>query len=768
MSGAGERLVDGVDDRPVEPYWSGLLRRHADSAAMLLLILIAGVLLLPYLFDPGVVMWPRSGFSSDLVTYNWTSAFFARQYFAERGVMPLWWDTTMGGLPMVGNLSIRLWYIPMLVATVLPVPLLPGLSIVNWFDLSVAGVGMYIFLRQTLPISRTAALSGGIMMMLTPRLSANLVGDMGYTAGLCWTPLALLCVRMAIDRESLRWASGAGLCLGLMFAINFVNLLYIGLFIVLYASYMLLRAPHSWRRWARLATVVAVMVAVGVGAAAPTLFPFVTYLPYQSRQAFTLEDANYLALPPALLVDALYPNHFKFPEWTFHVGLLPLILALIGLRHPSRRDVVLFVTLCLFSLIFALGSALPPYTLIVSVVPGFNLMRVPPRILIFASVALVCLAALGVDMLQSRRVHLSQRWLLAGLTLAVISVVTRYLTRRPGEPDWLLGLSAGLAVVVALSAARLRAQRVRLVLTTCLLIELFPLAASYMIPVPVDTIFATPGFAESIVRDRQLNSGLFRTYSAPRALPDHILTLNNLQSLDGLNSFQFRHFADLMRVVTGCPLSGIAAAIPACASAELRPDAYRLTQPDPALLGLLNVRYVISHDDHPLEGLTEIVATDGVRVYRNHHELPRAYFLDPDMEAQILHRIEGGTVLNNGAVRHVAAELNDSGGGVFDLTIDAPTSGLLVIAETWTPGWSAQVDGRSAPVERAFGALIGIRLEAGWHQIRVTFDQPAFLFGVIIALGVHIGVGLLLIVGAIRKNNGSGKVRPLPSMNRST
>jgi len=758
----GETAPSSIGDRVLELRWIGKTYRFQDALVVLALALTAGALLLPYLFDPNTVMWPRSGFISDLVTYNWPPLYFARQNAAQTGAIPLWWDTTMGGLPLVGNLSVRIGYPPMLAALLLPMPLLQGLSWGNWLNLMIAGVGTYIFLRQTLATGHISALAGGLMMLLTPRLSANLVGDMGYTAGLCWTPLALLCACMAIDRASLRWALGAGLCLGLMFTINFVIVMYLGLLLTMYMGYLLVRGPHSVRRWAKLLTVGLVIGFTCAGASAPMLFPLLTYLPYQSRQAFTLADANYLALPPAMLVDALYPSPFKFPEWTFHVGLLPLILAVIGLRYPKRREVVLLVLLSVFALIFAVGSVLPLYTLIVSVVPGFSLMRVPARILIFTSFGLVCLAALGVEMLRLRRVQPSWRWLLAAGALAVVSLAIRYLTRRPDELDWLLGIPAAFALLSGVTAVILRARHSAAILIACLVIELFPLAASYMRPEPVDVIFATPAYAEPIVQERQ-SGGVFRTYSAPRALADHVLALNDLQSVDGLNSFQFRHFADFMRAAAGCPLSGVAAAIPACASAELQSDAYRLTLPDPLLLGLLNVRYAISPDDHPLIGMTEIAALEGVRVYRNELTLPRAYFLSFDAVERVERRIADPTDRDMLMIPHTPATLLRASGGVFDMTIEAPVAGLLVIAETWTPGWSAWVDGRPAPLERALEALIGVAIEPGSHRVQVVFEPPAFVLGLITSVLVHAAAGALLIGWAVRrKRRGERMKNPLP------
>lgn len=55
----------------------------------------------------------------------------------------------------------------------------------------------------------------------------------------------------------------------------------------------------------------------------------------------------------------------------------------------------------------------------------------------------------------------------------------------------------------------------------------------------------------------------------------------------------------------------------------------------------------------------------------------------------------------------------------------APTSqALLVVSEGWYPHWRVFVDGVAAPVERVDEVLMGVRLEAGAHEVLFVYTEP--------------------------------------------
>jgi hypothetical protein len=54
---------------------------------------------------------------------------------------------------------------------------------------------------------------------------------------------------------------------------------------------------------------------------------------------------------------------------------------------------------------------------------------------------------------------------------------------------------------------------------------------------------------------------------------------------------------------------------------------------------------------------------------------------------------------------------------------------LLVVAESWAPGWRALVDGQPRPVEAAAGALLGVRLGPGAGRAELRYRPPGLLAG---------------------------------------
>jgi hypothetical protein len=69
---------------------------------------------------------------------------------------------------------------------------------------------------------------------------------------------------------------------------------------------------------------------------------------------------------------------------------------------------------------------------------------------------------------------------------------------------------------------------------------------------------------------------------------------------------------------------------------------------------------------------------------------------------------------------------------VLEVTTRAP--GLLVIADTWMPGWTASVDGRSTTIFRGNHAQRVIALEsAGHHVIKLEYGPPGLAAGCLIS-----------------------------------
>jgi uncharacterized membrane protein YfhO len=72
--------------------------------------------------------------------------------------------------------------------------------------------------------------------------------------------------------------------------------------------------------------------------------------------------------------------------------------------------------------------------------------------------------------------------------------------------------------------------------------------------------------------------------------------------------------------------------------------------------------------------------------------------------------------------------------------------GMVVVGDTWYPGWVATVGGREVPIHEAYGFLRGVVVEAGEQEIRLRYrPRSVFAGAALTALGALalVGMGLL-------------------------
>jgi uncharacterized membrane protein YfhO len=73
--------------------------------------------------------------------------------------------------------------------------------------------------------------------------------------------------------------------------------------------------------------------------------------------------------------------------------------------------------------------------------------------------------------------------------------------------------------------------------------------------------------------------------------------------------------------------------------------------------------------------------------------------------------------------------------------VEAASDGLLVLSETWYPGWTATIDGRPTKVLRANHTLRAVPLTAGSHEVRFEFRSRSLALGAVVSLVAFAGMG---------------------------
>jgi hypothetical protein len=84
------------------------------------------------------------------------------------------------------------------------------------------------------------------------------------------------------------------------------------------------------------------------------------------------------------------------------------------------------------------------------------------------------------------------------------------------------------------------------------------------------------------------------------------------------------------------------------------------------------------------------------------------------------------------------------------LVVRAAGPGLLVVGEGFDPGFSARVDGRTAPVLRVNGDRMGVVLEAGTHRVVLTHRARGLGVGLALASLAACGLAGTLLAGRRR------------------
>jgi hypothetical protein len=158
-------------------------------------------------------------------------------------------------------------------------------------------------------------------------------------------------------------------------------------------------------------------------------------------------------------------------------------------------------------------------------------------------------------------------------------------------------------------------------------------------------------------------------------------------------------------------------------------------------MGLLAVSRVMS--DRPLP-LREVYAGPDARVYANPEAVPRAFVVGAEIVTD--DQLEAVTAPGFDPLRTavVSKRLSVSGTGRARVVADEPERvvvradasdrALLVLADTWFPGWRARVDGRDAPIVRTDQLLRGVVVPAGAHTVEFAYVPWSWRAGWIVSL----------------------------------
>lgn len=639
------------------------------------------------------------------------------------GFLPYWCSYKSCGAPFLADIQTGVFY-PLSWLFTFPLPFS-----LNWYVLVHLGLGFlfcHLFITQIGASPRAATLAA-ISFSCGGYVIAT-VNTLNNLSTAIWLPAILWAHTKAVQRSSGRHhlLTVLFLCLAILGGEPQLFLMMAAL-LPLYSLTLLQGRSATLASRLRLLLADAALLGAAFVICLPQLGPAYTYYLQSARLGGIAYDAATdnslswgmlkhlllpLRFPPTFGSDpstlkSFFPGGGQVP-WlmTVYPGFLVSLCALGGLVAATGRRRLFWPAAGATALVLALGGHTP---LFLPFYKAFPFFRYPVKFMFLAGFCLLVMAAAGYDAFAARA---ERRGVSPGVLFLIAAVVLTgdlWYSHRHLNPLW------------AAETYDRHDRDLDVILEDTSTYRVFVDTDAVNAPQPRDSIRA--------IQERWQDS-----------LKPDTGFLRGLSYVNGINGLELRH----QYLITE-----------------------QLARPWPErvrFLRLANVKYIVSPQDlQAVPGLRDQVARRNRVVYEVLDPLPRAWLAGaaaavPETASEKFRRGEID-VLTDGVFDPATTALvwsrgssgNPSFTPVRELRYDpdgriavrtsADRPGILVLTESWYPGWQAVVDGRAVEPVRADLLFLGVPLGPGDHEVAFYY-RPRHLGGFLAASAA----GILLVV----------------------
>ena len=689
-----------------------------------------------------------------------------------RGHLIAWNPYQLCGLPWLGTLQGGFFYPPHVLYLLLPTHL--ALAASGLLHLVLIGLATMLLVRRA-GVRPEAALLAALLFTLRGFVPELIRWPYFLEAG-AWLPfgcLAVLDLARGLTRRGvalLATAAGMSWLAGCPQATVF--LLYAWSALLLAA---LLGARARPGRWLTTTATFAAALALGTLAGAVQLVPAMEMVREGTRAARQLDVALMSPMGDpglGLLRDAVSGSRLSF-------GIVGL--SLVPAAFGDRRTRVLAAWALgtgVLALAFALGPATPLFRGYL-LLPALGWFRGPHRVRLLADFCFAVLAAVAAGAVFRERDAPAPREAAPGVWLPLLCGVGigAYALLRGAY----LTAALGLGTVLALLARERRWAMATVVALATVEMFLSP-PSEALLPYGAASAASYRAYADawSALAEAQGSERvwLVRSGFSPPGLAERLSTVYRVRSLDDYEPVTLRRQADYFtyllegRTRSTWTFSGQVGAPPVAPwplTARRR------------LLDVAAVRLLLAPaTNRPVRdfageaGLVQLPApARGLAFYENRRAVPRAYVVhhtepapppdellarmsDPGFDPMRMSYVEGDPGLDRGTAiaGHPASIVRDEEELVeIEATLAAP--GLLVLADSYYPGWQAAVDGVPARIVPTNHLFRGVTVPAGRHRVRFSYDRTTLRLGAATSFAAALAIGLLFrprIPGGARRS----------------
>jgi len=737
---------------------------------------------------------PAGDFSNDFRPDQGASS-WALEPWAEvtsrayaNGDLPLWNPYQGAGSPHAANMQSAVFDPLLLAVNLHPTPLTWDLSILGTFVLGAAAAFLFgrVLGLDVVPSVATSAafsLSGWFF----------LYSNNGFSRSYAYLPVLFLLVELTLRSRRLLPVFGLSVAVAgnIYVGMPEASLLVIGSA----STYAVARLVQTRERTPFRVSILRLGGAglLGVMLAAPLALLFLEYEPF----SFNVHKPDFAmgsgTDPQWGLLNWLVPFFAEFRSsggasavrnWVGVAVGVSALAAMSGRAETKRLHTWLFVALAGTLLLKVYESRIPGW---IERLPVVELIIFPTFAPVVVSFAFAVLAGIGVQVVSTGDLRL-RRFLTLLASACVLLVVFAgtgdrwtVITSVPSDhaaAAWGLGFVVALMTVVAVVlAARFGRRWPALLLAGLIVGELLVLAPRDIYAERADP-YRTPGWMP-LVRTAQEGEPHSRVFGIDGKLYPNTAGALGLQDIRVLDALYVERY---LRYVQ----SFIQPAFDRFTGDDEKPARFAGNP----MFDTLGVRAVLSARDlASVSGFRFLGQDRGTRVYENLNAFPRAWVVR-DVEIvrgedeafgllEARARREDGVSIVDGFDPRREAVLERSGTSADEalravwegrpacgaespdrasivryatdsvtLRVRAACASLLVLSDTYFPGWKATVNGREREIYPTNGALRGVIVPKGTSRVEFRYEPRAFPLG--LAVG-FVGLGGFLVVGLVSR-----------------
>lgn len=711
---------------------------------------------------------------SDVVDYILPNRFFIKDAIAE-GSVPLWNSEILGGEVFLATtqsavfhpINVFLFFLsPSTVQTI-------STQLAIFFTLFFTAL-----MLRSLGLSRQASLVGAAALGLS-------------SFALFWSPFGItwfIAAMSALLYMYNEWQKTGNNLFAVFIALVLGTQFYFGHIQFAFMVYLVLSSIVLYDLLANFKAasrknviIICAAAAAGIAIGAAQVLPFLEQAAVGHRAGpgaeATMDPAKDFASATQNMVDFFKPYVFQteneqqyFRElgiYTFNLGLIVACFTLVAVfahtkRIESRKPY--FICLVIVGLFWSWGSL--PHLLAGAIAPSFKQLN-PRYFIAIAIFGAAVLAGIGYDgarsFLRTRRMKTSKliTWVTyaSALELALISAL--YFTRlwHPYQVPSKLATAMGLSVlsfwVLAQSRSKLVKQTFQKVssifLITFIVVEGVVLFNS-IVPANKKALLEKGNpYYETIVADaNDPNHRNIRIVTPYAPNTNMYYGLSVLNGYEPLYAKRIETFTDNLNFPMQTRKLAAANAI------------YVDNVQKDNVLKSLGVKYIIAEKNRNVPGYStmEQVESYAMALYKSDTSVGQIYLADKVTRAGDSEQAEA---IRNNAMQqkevfireggvHINPVVDTSGDSVtYDIGINkikavtqSSKRNLLFIAQNYHDGWSAKVDGKVTPINRATVNFMAIEVPEGHHSVELAFLPNSFRYGAVIT-----GLSILALMAVL-------------------